>query len=249
MARVRKCITCGDPLPDGVTAARKYCSDKCRATAGRRKKRAREIAVENRETPAMREFRELLDATGVKTDVQDYIREALQNTVRETVTEVVGDNILGAAEIITGMLPSVLAGLMRDLESKDWMIRSRAQAAVLKYAFQFKDKENDKEDLGKINVVHSVALPNTPLGIAVSDEAARRDLAAHDEVVEAFEKDWPVCQQCKERKPPGTLRNISDMQVCSSCALTRTIKYSKTVDAPGSIFEAGELSPTEGDWK
>jgi hypothetical protein len=176
----------------------------------------------------MRRFRDLLEIE------DDYVREILQQAIRDTVTEAIKDNLIGAGEILTGMLPKVLAGLMADLESKDWMIRSRAQAAVLKYAMEFKDKEGKDGDLGVIRVVHNVALPDTPLGTATAGEVEAIEAGQEAEAIEAFEADWPKCSRCQERKHPDTMHLSEHGNYCSSCRLTQAY-------TSGRVHPAGML--------
>jgi hypothetical protein len=178
-------------------------------------------------TPAMREFRDLLE------NGDPFVRETLQEAVRDVVTVAVTDNLIGAGEILTGMLPKVLAGIAVDLESEDWMIRSRAQAAVLKYAMEFRDKDTKDLDMGTINVIHQVAIPGTPLGRATVGEIEAR--VEHDQVIESYEEDWPICRKCKERKHPDTMRDGGEgkQPVCSSCQIATL--YARGSGAPDSM--------------
>ena len=149
-----------------------------------------------------------------------FVRETLQQAIRDVVTEAVSDNLVGAGEILTGLLPKTLAGLAIDLDSEDWMIRSRAQQAVLKYAMEFRNKESKDVDLGTIQVVHNVALPGTPLGRATAGEIEVLE-SKNDTVIEHFERDWPTCAKCGDRKHPDTMYDEpSGDQWCSSCHLS-----------------------------
>lgn len=152
-------------------------------------------------------------------DPDPFIRDIMQEALRDVVTSAVTDNLIGAGEILTGMLPKVLAGIAVDLESKDWMIRSRAQAAVLKYAMEFKEKDTKDLDLGKITVTHQVAIPGTPIGRATVGEIEALTEAAEGELVEAYEKDYPTCWKCNERKHPDAVRWKNGKPVCMSCNL------------------------------
>jgi hypothetical protein len=172
----------------------------------------------------MREFRELME----KDD--DYIREILQDVVRDNVSQVVKDNIVGAAEVITGLLPKALAGVATDLASKDWTIRKAARDAVLKYAMMFKDKDGDEDDLGTIQVVHRVDLPDTTFGHKVAEEIEAAEGEVTDDSVEAYEAAWPVCVHCKERKHPDAMRyrTKQGIAVCSSCYLSKQLKIRRS---------------------
>lgn len=210
----------------------------CRKREGRDAARAQRLKQRKRKkplSPAVREFRALAKYAGYENP-EVLLREVLQETIRDNVSQHVKDNLLGAGEMLTGMLPKVLSGILLDLESKDWMIRSRAQAAVLKYAFEFKDKDGNKDDLGTIQVVHNVALPNTPLGEAVAGEIIEQEEERAQLSVEAFEQDWPVCTDCGERKHPDTIYDDGHgHRLCSSCNLTKAYRYGKT--DPSSIHE------------
>lgn len=217
-------------MPAAISGDRKTCSDDCgkklAAARGRSPVNASEMNAAKAMTPAMREFRELMD----KDD--DYVRELLQEVVRDSVTQVVRDNVVGAAEVITGLLPKALAGIAKDLDSKDWSIRKSARDAVLKYAMMFKDKEGDDNDLGTIQVVHNVNLPDTPLGHEVLEQIETPELEAQ---VEAFEEGWPVCVRCGERKHPDAMRYKTAVgaAMCSSCHLSARYRINREDEVDG----------------
>lgn len=217
-----RCNVCEKPLPDNAPPNKIYCSRACASKRYNLRKKAKKMAERKRHapnkavalTPAMREFRMLID------EQDPFVRETLQQAIRDVVTEAVADNLVGAGEIITGLLPKTLAGLAVDLDSADWMIRSRAQQAVLKYSMEFRNKEAKDVDLGTIQVVHNVALPGTPLGRATAGEIEVLE-AADDTVIEHFERDWPTCGKCHDRKHPDTMYDQpSGDQWCSSCHLS-----------------------------
>lgn len=223
--KLRRCAFCEAELPEDAPKLKKYCDQNCRQGAARKSKRKKSLGGKKSPlTPAMQEYRKLIEAE------DDFVRDAMQEAVREIVTEHVKDNILGAAEILTGMLPRVLAGLAKDIESKDWMIRSRAQAAILKYAMEFKDKTNSEQDLGTINVIHNVALPDTPLGAATAKAGEVITIEAGE--VEAFEASYEQCQRCGDRHPPEAMRQQArGTWLCTSCLLARN-------------YERGKVSPS-----
>jgi len=229
--KVRKCAICEKPLGDLAPPNKVYCSKQCAQKAFYSRKRQKRIQSQKKVkyttiTPAMREFRALMD------EQDPFVRETLQQAIRDCVTEAVSDNIVGAGEIITGLLPKTLAGLAVDLDSSDWMIRSRAQSTVMKYAMEFKDKETKDVDLGTINVVHNVALPGTPLGRATAGEIETLE-AEGDTIVEHFERDWPTCAKCNDRKHPDTMYDMEGDTWCSSCFLASTYKASQQQVALG----------------
>jgi hypothetical protein len=222
MPRLTKLCACGCGVEIDKTAhpRKKYSSDTCRARAAKRK--TQQLAIKGKNTPltpAMQRFRELRESE------DDYVRDVLQDVVRDLVTEAVHDNVLGAAEVITGLLPLALASLADDMQHGDDYIRSKARGDILKYAFDFKKKEGKQEDFGQINILTGIALPDTPLGqataeaiITIEEEDAQRE-------VEAFEQDWPQCARCKDRKHPDALHlqtrkdNGKHIYYCSSCRL------------------------------
>lgn len=176
----------------------------------------------------------------------DEVREVLRQEIREQISQHVKDNVLGAAEVMTQMLPEAMAAMKQDLESEDWMARSRAYALVMKYAMQF--AEADPKDQGNQNivVVSGVPTPDTPLGHAVVEhyEELPRASASVEagEEVEEFEKEWPKCHYCKQRKPPlngtweshGANRN-HPRWVCTSCNVAK--HYKRGQGAPDKITE------------
>lgn len=240
MPKTRFCRTCEEPLPEDASSARKFCNDRCRVRYHKEKKAlGRKGGLSAHVTPAIKNFRELVKYTDIE-DPKVFVREILQDAIRENITQAVNDNLLGAGEALTGMLPSVLAGLQRDLESKDWMIRSRAQAAVLKYAFEFRDKNGKDEDLGTINVIHNMAVPNTPLGEAIVTEYEVIEEEQKQLGVEAFEKDWPKCRICHERKHPDAMRTDN---MCSSCRLAYNYRSGTRQSDPMTIYSASSPDP------
>ncbi len=228
----RTCQQCTNPLPEDSSKLRKYCSKRCREAFGRERISKHKASIEKSAkrspvTPAMKQFRELME------DGDPFVRETLQEALRDVVTMAVADNLIGAGEILTGMLPKALAGIAVDLESKDWMIRSRAQAAVLKYAMEFRDKDAKDLDLGTIQVVHQVAIPGTPLGSATVDHVEAKVIEG--EVIESYELEWPVCYRCHERKHPGTVRDTPAGTVCTSCMLADN--YARGMGGPDSMLD------------
>ena len=216
----RQCVVCEEAIHWSDPPNKIYCSRACASKRYYQRKRAKKMGERKKDkwthlTPAMREFRSLIN------EQDPFVRETLQQAIRDVVTEAVGDNLTGAGEIITGLLPKTLAGIAVDLDSSDWMIRSRAQQMVMKYAMEFKDKDKSDTDLGNITVVHSVALPGTPLGRATAGEIQTIEAESHDSVIEYFERDWPVCVSCGDRKHPDAMYDAEDIGLrCSSCHLS-----------------------------
>lgn len=211
-----KCRFCGEEVEG--TSRKKFCDTKCRVAFARKMKEARKAGALAKIEPAHVKQMRVLAFDGMDDDVREILRES----VREQVSQHVKDNVLGAAEMMTGMLPKALAGIAKDLESKEWMTRSRAQALVLKYAMSFADKDGDGKELGSITVLHQVPIPDTTLGRRVAEEI-------EGEVVEEFEVDWPTCSVCHERKPPETMHDRSKganrerIMVCQTCAMRKAL--------------------------
>lgn len=226
----RACRYCDGPIPKAFPDDRKSCSDECAkeliAHKGRAPSESAVVQSARTITPAMREFKALID------DDKDFVREVLTETIRDEVTQAVRDNLVGAAETLTMMLPKAMADLHKDLGSKDWTIRKAARDAVLKYAMVFKDKDGSENDLGTIQVMHKVDVPDTQFGRKVGE--ALEDFAEQDQLdyVEGFEKGWPTCNRCKERKHPDAMvyNDIEDDRIrtlCSSCNVAEKLKIAK----------------------
>lgn len=232
----RYCSYCGGNLPEGVNSNRKFCSRSCRNKSSRETIARRKRSGQSRQvTKAVADLRKLVKFDETK-DPAVIIREVLQDIVRDNITQHVQDNILGLAEAMTALLPKVIAGLAKDLESPDDFIRTRAQAAVLKYTMEFKDKKGTDQDLGVITIQHNMSLPNTPLGHAIHDEIIQIDEDQKQIAAESFEQDWPICTGCGDRKHPDVIRRDRHGELlCSSCKLKQAVSQGRSGD-PAFIF-------------
>jgi hypothetical protein len=227
----RACRYCDGPIPKAFPDDRKTCSEECakELIAYKGRARADSAVVSNARamTPAMREFKALIE------DDKDFVREILTETIRDEVTAAVKDNLVGAAEALTMMLPKAMADLHKDLGHKDWTIRKAARDAVLKYAMMFKDKDGNENDLGTIQVMHKVDVPDTQFGRNVGEAYEEIEAQEQADYIEGFEQDWPVCYRCEERKhPDAMIYNDVDEQhhvrvVCSSCHVAQQLKIGK----------------------
>lgn len=221
MGKVRKCRQCGKTLPLDSTNARKFCDASCRVASRRRVQTALSHAGSVSTPEHIKDMVQL--AFGAET--QDVIREVLREEIRENITQAVRDNVLGAAEVMTQMLPKAMMGLIEDLDSEDWIVRSRAQALLFKYAMTFADKDGDKKELGRLTVIHEVNTPDTPLGRRMEEIANETE----DPYIEDFEKDWPVCTLCDTRKHPDAVyeysagANLPARIVCKTCEVRRKL--------------------------
>lgn len=227
-----RCLTCDAPLETHKQGRpKKYCSDRCRS--------AMQKSVQKQGYSTISEAQKSMRALAFE-NLQDEVREVLRQEIRDQITQHVHDNVLGAADAMMTMLPQALAGLRQDLESEDWMARSRAYALLLKYAMAFGDADPNEKGSQNIVVVSGVPTPDTPLGHAVVEQyeqlpEASKSVAADDDSVEDFEKDWPECYRCHQRKPAANM-NIHDSSgryVCTSCQVTQNYKYGAA--DPGGI--------------
>lgn len=203
-----ECVVCGTYFRQSKRGRRKlYCSNKCKELA----------AAEGLEAPRIHNIKEQRKKMKelAFANMQDEVREIMRQEIRETISQHVKDNVLGAAEVMTEMLPTALAAIKQDLESEDWMSRSRAYALLMKYAMTFKDQEPEAAGNQNIVVVSGVPTPDTPLGHAVVEQFDQLQ-----EGVEEFEKDWPKCSVCHQRKPESNMRG----NICTSCQITRSYK-------------------------
>jgi hypothetical protein len=222
----QSCRNCDEPLPANSDPRRKYCSDRCRVAFSRHMKSIEPLKGKGGPV-AVPEHIQKARALAFG-NMEDEVREVMREEIRKTVTQAVKDNVLGAAEGLTHLLPTVIAGLIEDVQSEDWMIRGRAQAVVLKYAMPFGEEKVEKDDLRIINVIHNVPIPDSPLGEAIEGQLV--ELAAG---VERFEADWPECSYCHDRKHPDTGtwqsngENKGEKWVCRACEVRKAMKQGK----------------------
>lgn len=269
------CRNCGKtlltPLDEGRQGRqRKYCNTTCarqfRATAQKMIKAGLDEPPEDPNqaerghamTPYVRAMRQLAFNSGI----EDEIRETLREEVRSQVKQHLKDNILGGVEALTALLPDVILRLGDDLRSEDWMRSARAQSLVLKYTAAFKETEATEGSSRSIHIYHGVPVPDTKMGERMRITIAQAE-GDDDDVVEApvesFETDWPMCQECAQRKHPdtfATLTEAGDKGYCRSCHYQRTIRrqMSKPEDATGAAgdntlgaADRGKLGPLDRD--
>ena len=175
----------------------------------------------------------------------DEVRQVLREEIREQISQHVKDNVLGAAEVMTHMLPEAMAAIKQDLECEDWMARSRAYALVMKYAMSFAEADPKDQASQNIVVVSGVPTPDTPLGHAFVEEyevlpQASASYTDEEEGLEDFERGWPKCHYCHARKPEANMTVESHGQgktrnVCTSCSVAR--HYKRGEGAPDKITE------------
>jgi len=225
-----ECVVCGTYFQQSKRGRRKlYCSNKCKELA----------ASEGLETPRIQNIKEQRKKMKelAFANMQDDVREIMRQEIRETIGQHVKDNVLGAAEVMTEMLPTALAAIKQDLESEDWMARSRAYALLMKYVMTFKDQDPEAAGNQNIVVVSGVPTPDTPLGHAVVEQFDQLQ-----EGVEEFEQDWPKCSVCHQRKPESNMRQYGgpDRIICTSCSITQSYKSGKH-GAPDTLIERDPL--------
>ena len=169
--------------------------------------------------------------TGTEEELSiDVVREIFQDVVRENITQYVQDNVLGAVEIMTGMLPKALAALSGDLDSHDAFERQRAYQVLLKYLMPLHDKQGKDDNLGQLTVIHKIPVPDTPAGARFVEELEAGEVILPDD------EDYPRCYVCKEHKHPDALRRHDQQsgtvrQICQSCYARK--KYLQGSDGTG----------------
>jgi hypothetical protein len=230
---VENCLGCGKSLPEPRRSTRKYCDGKCRAVF------QRTVAIKDDGGKSLK----ISDAkkamrTLAFENLGDEVREVLRQEIRDQISQHVKDNVLGAAEVMTTMLPTAMAALKTDLESEDWMSRSRAYALVMKYAMSFAEADANDDRNQNIVVVSGVPTPDTPFGKAYAEEV----VTIEESNLEDFEKGWPECHYCHQRKPQGNMYEESHgadrkkkRTVCMSCQVSRAYKRGK--GAPDAIAD------------
>jgi hypothetical protein len=248
MPKNRQCRNykdCGNYLADDARANAKYCSDTCRYRFNQRLKTAAKEGGSAHLPAHVKEMRRL-----ALEQADDVVREVLRDEVRDQITLHVRDNILGLAERMSGLAPSVVAAITEDLQSPDEIVRSRAYGLWLKY-FMPLLKGDEKQEDGRVVVVMNVPGPEsaqeiidmteeaqevtepveTPPAVPLDPETPIRGLLeegnpAHIE--ESFESDWPKCKYCKKRKHPAAMRRHDEHSViCSSCQIKLSYKRGK----------------------
>lgn len=273
----RRCRFCGNQLPSSAHHNVRYCNDSCRKKFARDVNKLAKAGIDGvpgpkntsqAVTPAVKAARAL-----AFEGMEDEIRDTLRAEVRAQVTQHLKDNILGAVEALTALLPEVLVKLGEDVQHGDWMRSSRAQALILKYAMNFKDVEASDADARTINIFHGVPIPDTALGermreIVERDEAlldAPKQISAQlidpdapeDEVIdlprEAYELFYPECKVCGDVKPPETFALIDDedpgIGLCRSCEYEKQVRKSfhDSHNSPKDVLPEGPASLIEQD--
>ena len=215
-------MTCSNDLPDNAPRHQKYCSRACRQRHSRRLVSSRVASGQKpKVTKAVKEIRKLANCLGDDTDPAVVFREVLSDAIRDNVTLHVQDNLLGAAEALTNLLPIAIAGLARDLDSNDDYIRQRASAAVMKYSMVFRDTKPDPDkSLGTIQVGVALTMPDTPLGAAVHQEIIEQEDSWQAQLESGT--DVGTCSSCKDTFHVNSLHthpSRPDLQTCSSCRI------------------------------
>ena len=169
----------------------------------------------------------------------DVVREVFREEIRAGIDQAVRDNVLGAAEVMTQMLPRALKSLEDDLDSGDWVVRSRAQALLLKYAMSFADKQGEQKDLGKLTVALQAPVPEAQTHSEPKHMSEKIiELRAENDglEIEDYEQEWPICNHCNQRKHPEAMYTYSDganrnpRTICKSCEVRRKLEAGKAID-------------------
>lgn len=220
----KNCLTCGRKLKD-APRHRKFCGSACRQRNHRRVNKAKaDKNLKMSITKTAPEHIKDMVYLAFGADSMDVVRQVMREEIRSNITQAVQDNVLGAAEMMTQMLPKALGGLLLDLNNQDYYVRGRAQQLVLKYAMPLINTDGDEKDLGKLKVIHEVSTPNTPLGERVAEHVDESEA-----YVEEFEKYWPVCESCHVRKHPDAMyvvghNNGKPRLRCKPCSVRRAIE-------------------------
>jgi hypothetical protein len=204
----RQCLNCEEDLEFGAPPTKKYCSDACRKQFDRALERGTGL------TPA--KAKELAGKLAF-AKMEDVVREVLHEEIRKTITQHVRDNVLGAVEVMSQMLPDALAGLAKDLEDPDPVFRQRAAGMVIKYVMPLANQGDDGEDARIINIIHNVPIPEGNFG----DSLAVHVEAIHD-TVDAVE-DYPECYMCHEPKHPDAGQWNATGFRCRACIIRAQI--------------------------
>ena len=220
LSDVRVCLNCAENLPEGSHGSRRFCNNTCRSQFNRR-------AVAGSGLTTMREARNLAKKLAFQ-NMQDEVREVLREEIRKAITQHVRDNVLGAAEAMTGLLPEAIGALAVDIQDPDPIFRQRATNLILKYTMGFADKGEDGEDARIIQIIHGVPIPEGPLGEAMAETVD----AIYEEA--AVQTDWERCYVCHEEKHPQA--GIEDARgfMCRACQIR------KKLNQPGDNWQLGD---------
>ena len=160
--------------------------------------------------------------------LDDPIREVLREEVRAQITQHVRDNMLGAVEVLTNMLPLGLAAIHKDLQSPDWVERKEAYKILLQYAMKMPDVDPEAQTNRVLNIVTNVPIPDTPLGRKMEHFATNPDQII-DIGQEDFERTYLECVECHQRKHPSTFyasEGLGHKPICKTCHYKNVIRGS-----------------------
>lgn len=221
--------TCNNTIEHKIASA-KYCSDRCRKEVARRKSRAGRLNARN--TTLAPRYRAARDA--VQEKVEDEVREVMREEIRAGITDSVRQNVLGAAQTLTGLLADAVGVLASDLNHKDGMIRRNAAKILLQYGMPFANADATKMDSGNITIIHGIALPDSAFGQRVGEviEGEYEKVSGglvnpelpYDAVTnpEQYEVEYPICVTCRERKHPDMI--VDTVGRCASCEARRSVQ-------------------------
>jgi len=220
MSDVRVCHNCGENLPEDSHASRKFCNDACRSQYNRK-------ALGGSGVTTMHDARALAKKLAFK-DMEDVVREVLREEIRKTITQHVHDNVLGAAEAMTALLPEAIGALAVDLQDQDPIFRQRATNIILKYTMGMDKTNPDGEDTRIININHNVPIPEGNFGAALSETI--------DAIIEEAETptEWERCYRCGEEKHPDAGVHNQQGFECRACMVRRKLSE------PGDNWQDGE---------
>jgi hypothetical protein len=218
----------------------KYCSNACLKRHKRQQKTGARLAQRKGVLPEA--YKQARDVIMEKVD--DEVRDVLREEVRASISDQVKQNVLGASEAITALLPQAIAVFAEDLQSKDWMKRNKAALAVAKLAFPLANEDANRKDSGQVVIVHSVPLPDTTLGRRVAEHLENAEEIVEGGVVnpdlpydaehnpEKFEVNYPICKGCRERKHPDMIKHDGK---CSTCHYREEIMTGHVQDLSADV--------------
>lgn len=203
--------TCQTLLPADTPPQRQYCTETCRKRANAQKNK--DIQVER--TRRRRIIRREGLGDGVESmkalafnEMEDHVRQVLREEVRDQVGQHVKDNLLGAVEVLTDLIPRALSRMSEDLDSDDPYTYQRAYALVMKYAMGMAEKDTNKDAEGQqIILISNVSAPDTPLGRKYAEgvkELQEKNLDA----------DLIQCRHCGESKVPAAMKSDEECRAC-----------------------------------
>lgn len=250
-ASLKLCKFCNhNSIPKTAGPNTRYCSAKCRELARKQREKAngersrlkraderKALGIVDKEAARVSAESIQMMRRLVLDEGQDVVREVMRDEVRKQITQHIQDNVKGAAEVMTAALPRAVAACIADMERREWNVRSRAYALMMKYGFDILKQTavDDKKDLGTMTVVHSIPMPDTNFGNRVREGLEGEIIGEAEEIAHPGD-DWPTCQSCKETKPHET--GSGNPWVCHACQARQT--FNRNSKSQGTEFQSNQ---------